>query len=470
MKIKKLQFAAFCLLGSLPLAQHLSAAENESNNKEIIYQDVTTGKVGTLAEVLGENIETVDSLVVRGQINEADFNTLWEGTYYHNLKVINLEYAEIENSTIPKYAFWHNDIQYNSKEQTYTYIGLKRIILPDNLKKIDDFAFYCAENLEKVNIPKLSPLGIGDCIFDGCVNLEFDNLIIPEGVKRVGGGSFSGCQKVKKVTLPSTLEIIGVSAFSGCGLTSVNLPEGVVLQQGAFANSGLIEVFLPASCSLEDLVFAYNKNLKKFEMQEGRKGIPMRMLSNCPNLEEIYIPSTVTTIGIDAFRYCSSIKNIELPEGLKTISQGALDGLESLEEVVFYSDVKLDGDCCAHWKSIKRIYSTSPEPPECVGQQEIYPQYTPFGDKNAEPGVSAPRDTPVYVPIGSAEKYRTAKGWDYFTNFIETDEFPQNGVVGISAKTPKGDETIYDIQGRKVNNPLPGQIYIQNGKKIIYLK
>ena len=48
-----------------------------------------------------------------------------------------------------------------------------------------------------------------------------------------------------------------------------------------------------------------------------------------------------------------------------------------------------------------------------------------------------------------------APGWDYMTNFIETDNFPSAGMgcIGIDART--------------VEMPMPGNIYIKHGKKFI---
>ncbi len=42
------------------------------------------------------------------------------------------------------------------------------------------------------------------------------------------------------------------------------------------------------------------------------------------------------------------------------------------------------------------------------------------------------------------------------------------GIDNIAA--PQKDSLIYNLQGMRVSNPQPGQIYIQNGKKIMYTK
>lgn len=75
----------------------------------------------------------------------------------------------------------------------------------------------------------------------------------------------------------------------------------------------------------------------------------------------------------------------------------------------------------------------------------------------------------VYVPIGSADKYRTATGWNYFTNFVETAEFPQSGNMDIIYDAvPADPQQFYDLQGRRVDNPVNGTLYIRGRHKIIY--
>lgn len=37
------------------------------------------------------------------------------------------------------------------------------------------------------------------------------------------------------------------------------------------------------------------------------------------------------------------------------------------------------------------------------------------------------------MPVGTAQAYRSAVGWSYFTNFIETDDFSQASVDNVAA-------------------------------------
>jgi hypothetical protein len=66
------------------------------------------------------------------------------------------------------------------------------------------------------------------------------NVVIPKGVKQIGGhvfstGGYEDKSKLKSVTIPDSVKIIRDNAFSGCeGLKSIVLPEGIT-QIGMYA-------------------------------------------------------------------------------------------------------------------------------------------------------------------------------------------------------------------------------------------
>lgn len=74
------------------------------------------------------------------------------------------------------------------------------------------------------------------------------NIIISEGITRIGESNFVGIKNVEKVSIPSTMVSIGKYAFNGCGIQELELPEGVkYIENYAFAGHSLDEVVIPAS-------------------------------------------------------------------------------------------------------------------------------------------------------------------------------------------------------------------------------
>ena len=161
----------------------------------VVYRDITTTIAGSLAEKLGNEANTIDSLVVAGPINADDIRTLWDASFKGRLSVINLENAEIENGIVPEDAFWNQKEQLDPSWEFINTIHLRRIILPDGVKRIEEGAFAYCINLEEINIPS-SLQYLGTYAFSDCVSLKTDPLIFPEGFERFGQLVFSDCSSL----------------------------------------------------------------------------------------------------------------------------------------------------------------------------------------------------------------------------------------------------------------------------------
>lgn len=77
--------------------------------------------------------------MINGPVNSADFETLFHSSLYGYLSAINLKGAELENNAVPAYAFYRDGEQHQG--ETFYYIHLRRIILPENVESIGNSAF-----------------------------------------------------------------------------------------------------------------------------------------------------------------------------------------------------------------------------------------------------------------------------------------------------------------------------------------
>uniref|UniRef100_UPI004029A129 leucine-rich repeat protein n=1 Tax=Prevotella sp. TaxID=59823 RepID=UPI004029A129 len=447
----------------------IKAPKTIDDNQDLQSLDITS-KAGNLAGALGDNIYNVDSLVVRGTVDAADIRTLWDASFKGRLSVINLENAEIENGIIPEDAFWHQKEQLDPSWEFINTIHLRRIILPDGVKRIEEMAFSYCINLEEVNIPS-SLQYLGTYAFSDCVNLKTDPLVFSEGFERFGNLVFQNCRSLTgEVVLPSTIKEIGDGAFFCSKISSINLPEGLEkIGDAAFYACRLKEVWIPNSCQTiaGTNTFQQNYPLKKIHLPEGLGRIPSCFANDCWDLQEVNIPSTVKSIDRAAFEQCKSLKKINLPDGLETIEREAFYHCDSLEQIIFPATLNFLGqECCSYMPGLKRIYCMSSEPPVCK-ESTLNPGNSPFGKYNSDFYLRTPNDIPIYVPVGTAEKYRNAWGWDYFTNFIETDDFP-TAIHNVTTEHYDSKNCVYDLMGRKVINPQKGQVYIKNGKKTLF--
>lgn len=433
------------------------------------YKDVTVTAPGTLAQALGSDADIIDSLVVRGPINDNDFNTIWSATFHGNLAVVNLEHAVIENGKIPKDAFWHQREQLNEDWTVIRAICLRKIILPEGLTEIGDGAFSYAINLESVNIPSsLRKLGVYS--FSDCIALKTSPLILPEGLEKIPAACFLNCESLSEVSLPSTVRYIGEIAFYGAKINKVNFKEGLqTMETAAFYATNLEEVVLPESC-LEFIGshhFALSHKLKKLNLPSRLTTIPGCFACNDIMLEEVNIPLTVETIESDVFSGCYPLREIALPEGLREIKSNAFWYCNSVKELVLPSTLTyLGGASCQYLQLLEAIYCKASVPPTCDYDPWNKGRNHTFGPISETPGdLCTPNDIPVYVPMGTKHLYETAFGWNYFKNYIEMD---MTGIEDITCGKEPRQDVIYDLTGRRVLLPTQNHLYIRNGKKFIY--
>lgn len=454
----------------LPLKKDIDFNDASKSFSNQSYREVNVIIPGTLSDIIGPNINDIDSIVIKGIINDIDFNTLWSASFNGRLSIINIEDATVENGIIPPRAFWHQEEQLQEDGTIYV-IALKKIILPNRIKTIGDLAFAYAIHLESINIPsKLQDLG--SYCFSDCISLTTSSLQIPEGLTYIPAMCFRNCRSLDEIRLPTTIKFIGEGAFYQSKIKRINFPDGLLsIGNAAFYSTDLEEVSLPASCLdfSGTHQFALNHRLKIINLPHGVKVIPNCFVYNDINLSEFDIPSTIETIGADALSTCMELSEVSLPEGLKTVESNAFWYCRSIKNLILPTSLTyLGGASCQYLQSLDAIYCSAPTPPICDEDPSNRGRNHTFGPISGQPGhLCTPNNIPVYVPKGSSSLYASAYGWNYFTNFIETDDFPSSGIdsLAIDGKEENGD--YYDLSGRKVKTPTPGNIYIRNGKKFV---
>jgi len=156
--------------------------------------------------------------------------------------------------------------------------------------------------------------------------LESD-IVLPKSVKRVDDYAFDS-SAIKSITFPSSLDSIGVEAFYGSDLKSVNLENIKKMGSGAFFStqlSGLID--LSSLEVIPDFAFynVENGKISDVKFSDNLKDIGVRAFY-CSSLEKIEFPETLERIGEDAFGYNRNLTSVRLPSGIKQIGCGAFEG------------------------------------------------------------------------------------------------------------------------------------------------
>jgi len=136
--------------------------------------------------------------------------------------------------------------------------------------------------------------------------------------------AFYGCETITKVPIPSSVKVIGESAFTDSSLTEIVLNEGLEeIYSMAFAYTAITKVTLPESLTFLDYgVFFYCNQLTDVTLPSTLTEIPDDSFCFCESLTEIDIPQSVTKIGDYAFG-ATNITKIDIPQNVTYIGKYA---------------------------------------------------------------------------------------------------------------------------------------------------
>lgn len=430
---------------------------------EWVCKVVTLQEAGRLADLLGEDLLTVDSLVVKGPINDDDFTAMWKASTSGELEALNLGEATVESGKVPEKAFCRPEqFVWSGDTLLVTLVVLKNVILPEGVTEIGPSAFAQVVGLKEISLPG-SLREIGRSGFSYCRSLSFESTGLPEGLESIGGHCFEGCVSLDgTLKTPSTLKHIGQNAFYDSSLTTLELNEGLEnIDEYAFLSCNLQgEVVIPNSCQLNEGIFSGNVRLERVVLPSDLEHIPPCLFSGCFELREADIPESVKVIGKEAFNRCLNLREVNLPEGLDSIKSQAFAGCRHIRTLILPSTLQWIGSGAFEiWNDLQDIYCKAVIPPTLEGGA--------LEEGGVFAGVPAP--VTVYIPVGTRDVYMWAEGWMAFSIFVELDQFPDSGVTAIpDVPRPVGDGRIYDLNGRLVVSPVPGQLYIRDGVKILH--
>ena len=189
--------------------------------------------------------------------------------------------------------------------------SVKKIIIPDTVIRIGNFAFYGCNNIIQIELPD-SITSIGRYSFSGCLNLS--SIVMSERVINIGASAFYGCGKLTEIKIPSGVTEIKEGTFNECkSLANVNILGNLTkIGNNAFRDCyELTTINIPDTVAeIGDWAFSGDKKLEFVSMPDSLQTIHSEAFINCLVLEEIIIPANVSYIYSNAFSGCSGLTKI----------------------------------------------------------------------------------------------------------------------------------------------------------------
>ena len=175
---------------------------------------------------------------------------------------------------------------------------VRKVVLPQTVRRLKDGAFTLLSKLEEVNIDNVTELGDYSLAY---TNLYYGN--IPKTVNTMGDGVFYA-SKVVEASIPSGMKKIPYLTYGNCGnLRKVDIPDSItVIEDDAFM-----------ACDHVDVENKFFKNV----VRVGKGAF------NYCDYNSLVIPENVKYIGEEAFSSCKDNRHVTIKGSTKNYNMTA---------------------------------------------------------------------------------------------------------------------------------------------------
>lgn len=259
-------------------------------------------------------------------------------------KMTGLPHSVCEEAIIPSYHEGKpvTAIGTDSYFESLSIIGvsnigsLKKLVVPDTVTKIEDYAFCEADKLEDIQLGK--------------------------GITEIGKSAFSHTRfYYNKDNWDNGALYIGeylISAkhtwYHGETSETVQVPEAYAVKEGTrviadeafhFNHESLKKVTFPDSLvAIGKDVFSFNKNLTEIILPDSVVRVGEGAFLNCINVATIKLGGSLEYIGNKAFMGCEKVSVLQLPERLTYIGDQAFCNVLNLTEITIPDNVTYIGE------------------------------------------------------------------------------------------------------------------------------
>lgn len=394
----------------------------------VVHNVIAGGLEKTIIERLEMDPTKIKNLKLTGKITTEDYTFMRKkmtGLQRLNLKevesIIDGVYA------IPQGAF---------SDKT----NLTKCVLPDKLERIEGSAFRSTSLTGAVFLPeglkyvagfestKITSVAfpstleeIGVSAFSSCKSLMTE-VFFPESLKSIGRYAFEKSAIKGNLILPQNIEVIGERAFNGCSyLTgSLTIPNKITeIPTGAFATytwetgkrgfNGILK--LPDGLqTIGDEAFAGASFKGELTIPKNVSVIGARAFKDTEFSGVLDLPSELISLGSEAFSGCWRLSGVvEIPENIVAVPSQLFYGCTGLEGVKLHKDVEvIESQAFLGCYGIYSIVSEAKNPPTI--------------NSNSFDGVAKDNFT-LEVPEASVNLYKNASNWSEFKRIAAHREF-----------------------------------------------
>ena len=362
----------------------------------------------------------------------------------------------------------------------YAENGTTSVIMPNSIVEICERAFFRSA-IREINIPSsVKKLGLR-CFTE---SKALSKVELKDGLEEIETCAFSDCPLLESITIPKTVNKIGVALFSGAtGMRHLNVsPDNPVYDSREGCNA-IIETasnelvaacentsFIPKTVTtIGNSAFAGISSIETLTLPYSVTTLKNCAFGDCKKMSKVIIPNTVKEVSFSAFIDCDNLGSIVIEDGKEPLemtlynvkSSGSTNPLRE----IYYGRETLSGPPIVEiedWykyngsselrtltigpliKEVKWNFSDSLQTVKSLIQDPTNVQVN-FHDivyQNAK----------LIVPDGTKHLYQSAEGWKNFATIMEDGE---TAIGGITISSPIESKR-YSLDGRRLTRPQKG--------------
>ena len=141
---------------------------------------------------------------------------------------------------------------------------------------------------------------------------DFTKVVLPDTLEKIGDYAFSACSKLREITIPASVEALGNGVFTQCDALeefSIDLANPYLKETN--------NVIYTADG--KTLVAAAGRTDERIAVPLTVEKIQSYAFYNCDTLKAITIPESVRELGEGCFGGCAHLNQVELQDGLEVI-------------------------------------------------------------------------------------------------------------------------------------------------------